>query len=399
MPHKSRHTKRRRRQTKKITSPFSQWALKAKEDVSHCLLPGPYVRCFHAALGRVSSAINPQSIPSKLLRKDDDAVIDHFYKTANDNSYFDLTLEAVERSVRQRPIPQNDIADHFFYGSLSYRMVTPRHGKRVSHLHLAYRATDTFMNYSYENLHLPWGHDKRRHSLADLGYAHGTADEIVIRECASNYLARNFWHNIVHDRVQNITNDNFDDFRGRARYDSDFEADNFSLALLVHSYGLPIIADDIDRVAPDDRILHVLRRNQCNDLFRARAVDRGGKSVYDETEFRHCRTINGYLCGWLLAQGLSVVAMTVHAYGYIKMKNKKYYREGEGFVISVNGYRIRYTLPYPADGSPSEQLRYMENVGEFVQTQYGGAMRREPSLRKYAKNMLKTAFARVGAHL
>lgn len=380
---------------------FSAWATTTKINPESYIAPAEYVDCWHSALARLCLALNhkwaPRGLPLGLLRKDDEEVVEHFRRVRTSVPYYLIVRESIDEHLLREALQKDDIATNFFYGSFRYLSANGGASARVPTKRIVYNLRDGFLDYSYKGLHVPRRHSDYAYTATELGEAAGVYPGKLMARCATNYLLRNFWHNVTHDVCQGITGVNYGDFPGRAREESDFEADALSLIFLCYSYGLPIFADSVTDTLPNSAIVHVLRRNRCNEMFGDRAKDRRIRSTFDEREFRICRSIAGYVSGWLVARGLTASMLTVHAIGYmVYPKRRPAYRDGEGFAVSVNGYRIAHQVAYPFDGTPAERAGYFRDLASSVQTQYATALRKNRDLREHARLALAATYERLG---
>lgn len=124
---------------------------------------------------------------------------------------------------------------------------------------------------------------------------------------------KNVWHNLVHELRQEIHDSNFREFKGAARDQSDFTADNLGAIAHVLSYGHTVTADALRREdEPDMPIVHTIRRNRCNRMFGVRAERSGEEVDAVELDWRYRRSVAVYLSAWLLASGRAVASISIH---------------------------------------------------------------------------------------
>ncbi len=295
-----------------------------------------YEWCFRAALLRISALINSAANG-----------FDQAFFQKTDRAMFDQLHDRIAEFVRMHQVGYDEYnlndeynAENFFYPSLQLNK-----GARSS-VTVNYRLTKTFLDWSHQRLRWPIGTDE------ELERAHFENDEVFISACAVNYLVKNLWHNYVHVAVQGITEANYRKFRGEARFDSDFEADNLATLLLLKSYGLPVLARGRPPSKPA-RIDALLRRNACNLVFQERArhrhQDRVGMSRlerYQDAEWRFFRRICNRLSTALAAAGLAARSLRVFADGEIRQA-----RDGEvifpkrNVIVEINARRYYTGLP------------------------------------------------------
>jgi hypothetical protein len=375
------------------SNPFDGWAEPTPYNEASYIYPGDYARCWHAALGRLAIVLNlanSKKFPRNLLKETDDKVIQHFLDLPDAHSYYVMELAKVEA-----PLDPADLATNFFYGSFDTRTLSSGGVRIIYHL------PEGFLSYSYKGLYWPRRNSGENYEPKEFGASDHDVPGQFMMQCVTNYLLRNFWHNIVHNLYQNINRDNAGLFSGGARYESDFEADNISFLLLAYSYGLPILADRLNSAKPDKNIVHMLRRNRCNELFRLRAEDRQEEQTFVDREWRTCRTVAGYLSGWLLAQGLAAASISVHCAGNLKFDGTDFRRDGDGFGISVNGVRVAYEEPYPSSegNGAGDRSIYLRDLATTVQAEYRTVLRKNKHLQAYAVKVLDATFARLGINI
>jgi len=234
-------------------------------------------------------------------------------------------------------------------------------------------------------------------------------------ECATNYLLKNFWHNFVHCRLQGITDGNYGNFGGAARYDSDFEADNLATVFLVLSYGLPVYARG--KRPANEAIKALWNRNRCNLVFQERAShrhqDQGRMTQlerFQEAEWRFFRTICNRLSIELISGGLAVRSLRVFANGTIKKGRVGFFRAGN-VIVELNSRRYYTRCPvyvpheyYGAKRPTKSRIAHIKKfqdrrVAEIVTiavTQYRSDLEESAELRGDAERSLKSLIRRVG---
>lgn len=173
-----------------------------------------------------------------------------------------FTVDTRQTNDREKSAPDDDQAENDFYSKFDFRLIGPPKVLRVR-----FSSTEAFYRWSYEGLDIP----SEEENGIKAGLPKGAA---FARDCAANYLLKNFWHNFVHKSSQFITEANYHQFRGIARFESDFAADNLGTIFLAHSYGLPVrTAGSISRENAA-RIEALFKRNRCNKVFAERASKR-----------------------------------------------------------------------------------------------------------------------------
>jgi hypothetical protein len=373
-------------------SPFRLWVEEAEFNKAAIISPAEYKKCWHASLARMAvtlnHAIDPRKFSVQTLAKDDDSLLTYARRASTKDALYVMEVVFLDSDqLRGNAIRKDDVAENFFYGNLDFRNLSKYVG-------IVAKVPQAFLDYSYKGLHAPARHGSEIYTPTELGTKANESPSKIMSECAANYLLRNFWHNYVHVMYQNINGSNFMEFPGNMRNDSDFEADNLSHLLLAHSYGLPVLADRISDSLPIKSILHLLRRNRCNDLFRLRAKNVSEQMSVDEQEFRICRTVSGYLSGWLLAQGLAVTSLSVHFIGLIEGKNSPRRPRDKGFAVSLNGVRFAYKNPWPEGKESPEREQYLRDLSTWVTGNYVQKLRADKSLLRYAVHSLDAVFKR-----
>ena len=379
---------------------FETWAKRVKFNKNGPIPPDEYKYCFYMALARMAVVLNrgwPNSpFPRSLLQKDDEVIYAYFDN--NDLWRFARIIGAeLASDLQSRAIEKEDIAEHFFYGWFEIE----RDSDGLLPIH--YYLPEGFFRFNYEGFHYPQRSETRTYTYREINPKE-VDDDIFLPRCAANYLLRNFWHNYVHNELHGIRRDNYREFRGAARHESDFEADNLSHLLLCKSYGLPVLADSVESTTPEESIRGLLRRNRCNHMFQLRAearseTDEGDMQRFEEAEWRERRRLSGYISGWLVAQGLAVSNLAVYYTGDIKERRGKLYRQHPGIVVVVNGMRLVIERFPPAPGSSPEEIHeYLRNTANVVQSRYTGRLQRDERKRAFAKRCVNNVFYRLGLH-
>lgn len=383
---------------------MNDWSEKDANDSA----PQWYQDCFRMALLRVAAAVNSRGGPDddiaqtcrRVLAQKDEELFNALSKNGLASKLANLHVGGYDHLN----FDSEYNAENFFYSNLE---VSDRKGHRI----LRYYLTQTFLDWSYRRLHKPRASDE------DLGRKAFKTEESFIFGCATNYIVKNLWHNYVHVVMQGITAANYHEFKGGARYDSDFEADNLATLLLIRSYGLPVKAVGGRSEARQARIEELLRRNVCNQVFAERALhrkeDRVGKSqleLFHEGEWMFFRRICNRLSGTLAAHGLAARSLSVFANGTVKIGRRVPFRKGN-VVLQINGRR--YYTPYPVyvpaeetlSGSISPQRRSnidktrRQRIGHIVGwalAHYRDDLRKNKALRADAENQLASLWERLG---
>ena len=155
---------------------------------------------------------------------------------------------------------------------------------------------------------------------------------------------------------------NYHQFRGPAREDSDFEADNVANILLVRAYGLPVLSRGVVGASNAARIEALFRRNRCNLIFAERAqhrrTDRANMGIeerWSEMEWRFCRAVANALSIRLIGMGLAVPSLRIFFNGDLKTADggARRWREGT-VVVEIAGRRIDTGVP---PYLPDDELR------------------------------------------
>jgi len=271
----------------------------------------------------------------------------------------------------------DDLAENFFYGRFVFRT------SGDPPIRVETTMQQAFIEWSHQGLHLP------RYKPDELGAtASQVCDPVFIASCAANYLLKNFWHNYVHNVLQQISFENYRDFGGMARYEADFEADNLANLFLIHSYGLPVRASGfgLNDVDTFKKIVQLLRRNHCNKVFALRAAARHETQNQEELEWRYRRTLSSYLSGWLAAIGFSVTAVGV-------------YLRPTQVIVSLNGIRIAVSQRPILDAEPALRHSHFKGVAVEAGARYERIVFNNPHLALSASHSLLACFTRAGLEL
>lgn len=364
--------------------------------------PRWYQDCFRMALLRAAVTANgtEAGLAATLLRQSDEALFEGLKGRVGELTRLHLS------GYDDYNFDEEYNAENFFYSSLS--LAQGQGGLKV----LRYHLTRTFLDWSYARLSVPRGSD------AELERGKYADKRTFMVACASNYLVKNLWHNYVHVALQGITDANYHHFRGEARFDSDFEADNLATLLLIKSYGLPVLARGKPSAHPE-RIEALLKRNACNLVFQERAMhrreDRAGKNqleLYQESEWRFFRRICNRLSGALAIAGLSARTLSVFADGEI--------RQGRGgailypkrnVILEINARRYYTGVPVyvPAEEqghaeiTPARQRaidtfrnRRVNEIVTLGLARFGDDMRHDRALADDATDQIAALWRRFG---
>lgn len=334
--------------------------------------PAWYIDCFRNALRRVAVVLNsraPYLTGENCNLTTSDAVLEEYFRREQ------LDRQLIQLNTAQADVYANDdeySAEHFFYSSVDF----PRRKANGGLARVAkFAVPDTFLNWSYCRLHCPSGSPDDL-LLSEFGGSVDNPD--FVKHCASNYLVKNFWHNFVHREIQGISNSNYGEFGGRAREDSDFEADNLANVLLLASYGIPIHCRG--RIGRDKskRVRAIFSRNRCNLVFAERAMhriaDRAAMSDderWEELEWRFCRGVSNAVSMELIAHGLAAPSLRIFFNGKVNRRKgpagDRRWREGT-VIVEVAGYRINTQLP---PYIPDDELRWERPFNEVAGLQGG----------------------------
>ena len=315
-----------------------------------------YVECFRTAVRRVAALLNSE-LQSGLcwgidLSQSDDE-IDRLFAT-----------KKWDRRIVQFNVADEDPntlddeyrAEYFFYCNVDF---PPRSGVRVA----KFVVPKPFLDWGYTRLHPPVG---TAGELEVERFGGSDKSQAFIRHCATNYLVKNFWHNFVHRAVQGITDESYHEFRGPAREDSDYEADNLANILLVRSYGYPVLTRGRIGATTSKRIEALFRRNRCNLMFAERAAHRrkerstmSREAHWGELEWRFCRGLANMISMRSIAEGLAAPSLRVFLSGEIRsavLKNAtsvRTWRTGH-VCVELSGRRINSRCP---PYIPDDELR------------------------------------------
>jgi hypothetical protein len=355
-----------------------------------------YKKCFRSALRRMAVALNcsTQLCPKAWLDLDDDSITAQFDERHNlsGKTYYNLLVELREEQAdSEADYDDEDRAEHFFYGDFLFELRdNPRR------IRTTFRVTETFITWSCEGFHKP------DYKAVDLGIDESNVyDPKFLASCATNYLLKNFWHNYVHNVLQEINYSNYRSFEGDARYEADVEADNLANLFLIHSYGLPVTTS-IN--LPGDRrlkITELLRRNRCNKVFYLRDKYRGrdlqpetNEEDWREFEWQYCRRLTNYVSGFMAVDGRAVISIGVYLTGEINQKEGKFCRDGT-VVVELNGVRCA-TEYQPMILGRGGQREHFFDIAHTASAAYGKSFDKSSALRTYSNETLAALFNRAG---
>lgn len=340
-----------------------------------------YHECLRSALRRMAVAINSpaQVCPGEWLHLQDDELSAKFRDKSpssdNGETYYEqLVRFHIEKQDTTVSYDDDDLAENFFYGRFLFR--------NSDHPPIRVEATmqQAFIEWSHQGLALP------RYKAEEMGVTGDKlSDPIFIGSCATNYLLKNFWHNYVHNVLQQISFENYKHFGGLARYEADFEADNLANLFLIHSYGLQVRASGfgIHDIDIPKKIIQLLRCNHCNKVFALRAAARREMQDHEELAWRYRRTLSSYLSGWLAAIGFSVTAIGV-------------YLRPTQVIISLNGIRIAVDQEPNLDAESELRHSHFKGVAVEAGAKYRRIILDHPNLASYASHSLLACFTRAG---
>jgi hypothetical protein len=327
------------------------WVAKVEKRCDIPLSPADYYDCFGDALRRMS----------RFLYGNEEQCLLH-------------------PSGRDPRIDDEEAARQHFYSNFK---LGARDGAPV----IEYQLSQAFFVYSYQGLYKPnAGLQKPAES-----------DSEFIRDCATNYLVKNFWHNYVHARAQRITDSNYHLFRHESRFYSDFEADNYANILLPLSYGCKVAADQSDLKDPRPDIANLFARNRCNQVFVLREDARKNFPApgdsYDslqDWEWLIRRRFTNMLAMRLIENNRTVNSITMHFFGELSAKRGKFTRPKTGGSIELNGVRITFENLGNIGALTGDEIRACtRDYVAQADIQYTTILRDDPSLKKYALDSLR----------
>lgn len=295
-----------------------------------------------------------------------------------------FTKSQLNRSNHDPQLSGDKAADTDFYPSFHFR----RNGV------MAYTLTKSFFDLSLK------GFQPTTSQLPT------ESKQAFLVDCATNYLVKNFWHNIVHEQMQRITSSNYVEFREEARYSSDFDADCLATVLLALSYGHIVRADVSSQVAlPNSDLQRLFLRNRSNKAFALREQARNEgrakrKHTIDdlvEREWLIRRLLVNELCMRCLERGRALASISVHFFGAPRQsKGGRYERPNACGAVEMNG--VRFSLGDLGNFAHSERDEIKRAVERYVTSldnQYAGELRASLNLRTFARASLEARICRV----
>lgn len=192
---------------------------------------------------------------------------------------------------------------------------------------------------------------------------------------------------------------NYRHISGQARYEADFEADNWSYLFLASSYGKVVRSDDDRGLRPDEEVRRLLRRNRCNNVFIRRAafrreLDQPTTTVdqFEEQEWRYRRSLANYLSGWLICHRRAAVSLAIYLTGSIVLHKQIYKRDDAKVVVQINRIRIPTLIDavVQEDDVEEQRLRFRE-ICRVVDTDYRRYLR-QPEASEFAQTRLRRLY-------
>jgi len=288
----------------------------------------------------------------------------------------------LNQNQRDERIDNDEAAKDDFYSSFQYR-------KRKGAITVVYIVTSAFFEYSYEGLEFPT-EAKHDHAVE--------SDTDYLKDCATNYLVKNFMHNHVHESVQGIDSANYHDFRGESRYATDFDADNFANILLALAYSHSVQADDSNQTTINEDLAQLFERNRCNRVFLLRdlaryPIPKDPRTIEDlqEREWLIRRRFANRISTKLIVGNRAAASLSIHFYGdIVKQKSGVFRRPRTQASVEINGYRFALgSLGNVTDSSREELNRAIEDLTAAIDTMYSRQLREKPALKDYAKTSLQ----------
>lgn len=285
-------------------------------------------------------------------------------------------LDFLERDGRitNEEAAKDDFYSHFKYSNKSKDLI------------VKYSLTSAFFQYSYDGLSRPKGVQRRKRE-SNLAF---------LKDCAKNYLLKNFWHNHVHERAQRITIANYHEFEDEARFASDFEADNLANILLALSYGHKVGAATSDQVSVRKDLSELFARNRCNKVFLLRALarkeDAEAKTVkkFQEKDYQNRRRFGNQLSVHLLERNRAVASLSMHFFGDVVKAGSIYHRPDTGMSVELNGIRIPVPKLGNIDNLSVDEFKHgAEAIIQKVDTEYAGLLRKDSEIRRFATVSLR----------
>lgn len=334
---------------------FREVIVKITEQGNKAISPGDYFDCFKFALNKISS-------------------------------YLAINSPILSLSIIETPISNEEHAASHFYSNFE----CDYDNKRIK-----YNLTEAFFDFTYKGLYKP-----------DALQGSNENDFEFIKDCATNYLVKNFWHNYVHNHVQNINHKNYPDFADEARYASDFEADNFANILLASSYGQDVIASQSRQKRPPHSIVELFKRNKCNEAFLLREQVRrtttpknGKKSLENlfEQEWLIRRRFANRLSIRLLENKRAVTSISLHFFGKINNDDSYgYMRPHTQVAVELNGVRFpQEDLGNVASMAEEDIKDGIEKYVNSLELQYSTHLRKTPRSKSFADESMAAKISQL----
>jgi hypothetical protein len=383
------------------------------EDPTNGNPPAEYDECYLRALRRMAVTLNcgsPGLSPFKpiVLAKSDPDLAELLTQRSVESTSAFTALVNHEIVTHNEKLEDFDQAENLFYGDFDFSC--PRGFKNVTRV--THRSTPAFRNWSFKRL--IWPTIESIDGAAErLKKRSGETDTEFMMSCASNYLLKNFWHNFVHRRIQGITSQNYHDFGGEARDQSDFTADNIGTVIFVKSYGFTLPTGGRSTAARTSGVTDLLRRNRCNLVFAERdrlRIERTAALAtherWEEAQWQFRRRVAAAISNGLIERGAVVTSLAVY------LRRERRTREGWFFhdrnvVVQLNGqYLTCNHVPYIPD--PAKELKSQTRAkaynrrGEIAESaigQYISLLNQDAEVRAHAKACLNAMAIRVNAPL
>ncbi|OHU92284.1 MULTISPECIES: hypothetical protein [Pseudoalteromonas] len=361
-----------------------------------------YNECFRSALRRLAIFFNSgkqYTCSHRWLELSDEGIRDEFKAKRLDPLLISFRkLQAATEKLNQAP--DSERAEHEFYGRFQFQQRSA-----PSRRHVTFDCTEVFYDWSLLSLHMP---------RVTTGCELTSNSEKLLSQAATNYLVKNFWHNVVHKLFQGIHELNFHEFGGGARYESDFTADNLANIMLLVSYGItPSAKGGVLSKAKVDNITKTFELNRCNRVFAERARVRNENNSeleeFQESIWRFKRQLANRVSILSLSKGASVTDLAIYLTGKIQDRKDKrggYFHSGR-VIVRMNGVYINSDLPpyleVTSNGYSVERNNdianfrneRIEEISRVCCIAYTSKLRNDPSLRKYAQDSLESTIERL----
>jgi len=354
--------------------------------------------CYRSALRRVTVLLNSgrgRICKISWLQLDDVSLATVFSERRLNSELISYLLSAPPEGNIEADRASNEVrAEHEFYGR--FQLQSRANPER---LHVTFNTTEVFRQWSLDRLHRPDSHDEIVNAMFEKDKK--SAYSIVF----ANYLVKNFWHNIVHLKLQKINDLNFHEFGGDARYESDFVADNLANIFLLKSYGYKVKTRGSQSPSELGKLQRLFEINRCNRVFAERALQRNeGQTKLEnflERGWRFKRQIANALSSKLLCRGAAVTDIAIYFTGKLKAQDGDrdgYYYSGNVVVRLNQAYYNTGCAPYLNDSNAvgltderKSDIRtfYSARVQEIVDlsvTRYTSDLKSDKGLRDFASN-------------